>query len=153
VQVRQASRPAPQVSLPLPPVLGQWNRTVRGADRDQYSQQWRQGHQGWDRSTLWRRSPDWWRHDSGFRLFFGPRIGFFFFPEYGYVSAPAQYRQHYWRAGEYLPSWFWRYTVRDYRHYGLPRPPDGCSWVWLDGDVALIDRSDGYIIDIVRNRW
>jgi hypothetical protein len=35
----------------------------------------------------------------------------------------------------------------------LPPPPYGCVWVWLNGDVALIDRSDGYILDIARNVW
>lgn len=153
-QTQQPTTRGPQIRLPpAPPPLGAWNRTARGPDRDQAGQQWRQGHQGWDRSAPWRQSQNWWRRDSGFRLFFGPRIGFFFIPEFGYVQAPTQYRDHYWRTGEYLPNWFWRYEVRDYRRYGLPTPPDGCVWVWVDGDVALIDRSDGYIVDIVHNLW
>ncbi|MFI4974531.1 MAG: RcnB family protein [Caulobacterales bacterium] len=135
------------------PKLGDWNRTLRGSDRDQAGQQWRQGHQGWDNSALWRRNPDWWRGNSAFRFFFGARLGYFFIPEMGYVSVPSQYQQHYWVQGQYLPSWFWRYVVRDYWNYGLPQPPDGCVWVWVDDDVALIDPSDGYILDIVHNVW
>ncbi|MGA0604122.1 RcnB family protein [Caulobacter sp. KR2-114] len=136
-----------------PPALGDWSRPSRGPDRDQAGQQWRQGHQGWDRSAPWRRNNDWWRGNAAFRLFFGPRIGFFFIPGHGYVRAPDQYREHYWIAGEYLPNWFWQYPVRDYASYGLPDPPYGCMWVWVDNDIALIDRDDGYILDIVHNAW
>jgi len=133
--------------------LSGWNRTVRGPDRDQAGQQWRQGHAGWDSHALWRQDTNWWRHDSSFRLFLGPRIGFFFIPSIGYVSVPQQYERHYWRAADDLPRWFWRYEVREYWRYGLPQPPDGCLWVWVDNDVALIDASDGYILDIVHNAW
>lgn len=51
----------------------------------------------------------------------------------------------------YLPSWFRTYRVSNYARYGLPPPPYAC--VWLLGDAALIDRSDGYILDIARNVW
>ena len=149
----QAQRRVAPVQRQAPPALGDWNRTFRGADRDRAGQQWRSGHQGWDQSAPWRANPDWWRGNTSFRLFLGPRIGFFFIPELGYVSVPEQYRQHYWRPGDYLPNWFWRYSVRNYGRYGLPRPPDGCVWVWVDNDVALIDPSDGYILDIVHNAW
>ena len=116
-------------------------------------QQWRQQYRGWDQYAAWRQRSDWWRNDSAFRLFNGLRFGFFFVPERGYIALPAQYRNRHWREGDYLPSWFRAYTVRDYERYGLPRPPRGCVWVWLNGDVALIDRSDGYILDIARNVW
>jgi Ni/Co efflux regulator RcnB len=141
------------IRRPQPTPLAGWSQTVRGAARDQAGQQWRQGHQGWDQNAPWRQDSNWWRSSPSFRLFSGPRIGYFFIPELGYVSAPAEYQKHYWRTGEYLPDWFWRYQVRDYDRYGLPQPPDGCVWIWLDGDVALMDASDGYIIDIVRNLW
>ncbi len=147
-QARQAvPRPAP------PSPLSGWARPPRGPERDQAGQQWRQGHRGWDSGALWRQNPNWWRGQSSFRLYLGPRIGFFFIPDRGYVSVPREYQGHDWRAGDYLPRWFWTYRVRDYGRYGLPRPPDGCIWVWLDGDVALIDPSDGYILDIVNNLW
>jgi Ni/Co efflux regulator RcnB len=74
-------------------------------------------------------------------------------PERGYVAIPRAYRDRRWREGDYLPAWFRTYTVGDYRRLGLPRPPRGCEWVWLNGDVALIDRSDGYILDIARQVW
>jgi Ni/Co efflux regulator RcnB len=135
------------------PRLSDWNPTVRGPDRDQAGQQWRQGHANWDARSPWRGNPNWWRGNASFRLFLGPRIGFFFIPELGYVQVPSEYEKHYWRDGELLPSWFWRYEVRDYWRYDLPQPPDGCIWVWVDNDVALIDASDGYILDIVHNAW
>jgi Ni/Co efflux regulator RcnB len=66
---------------------------------------------------------------------------------------PLQYWDHRWQVGERLPSWFWRYEIHDWWAYGLPAPPPGCGWVWLDHGVALIDLSDGYIIDIEYGVW
>ena len=141
--------PAP----PASPALTGWNSNVRGPQRAQLGQQWRGQHQNLDQNAPWRGNHDWWRSYPSFRLFTGARVGFFFFPDYGYISAPQQYRDHHWQAGDYLPSWFWRYSVKHYASYGLPRPPVGCGWIWLNGDVALVDRSDGYILDIVYNVW
>lgn len=70
----------------------------------------------------------------------------------GYVSAPPPYLRRYWPPGDMLPSWYWRYRILDYEQYGLPMPPDGCFWVWMDDDVALIE-SNGFIVDVVRNVW
>ncbi len=126
---------------------------MRGTARVQAGQQWRQAHAGWDQGAAWRRDRNWWRGNSAFRLFVGARSGFFFIPAIGYVSVPVAYRQHEWRPGEYLPRWFWRYEVRDYWSYGLPQPPYGCAWVWVNNDVVLIDTSDGYILDIDYNVW
>ncbi|MEI9963481.1 MAG: RcnB family protein [Caulobacteraceae bacterium] len=126
---------------------------MKGPARAQLGQQWRGQHPNIDRNAPWRGNSNWWRSDPGFRQFTGARAGFFFFPNLGYIAAPAQYRNHTWRAGDNLPSWFWRYTVSDYGRYGLPEPPDGCAWIWLNGDVALVDLSDGYIIDLVANVW
>jgi Ni/Co efflux regulator RcnB len=119
----------------------------------QLGQQWRQQNRGWDSGAVWRGNRDWWRGDRGFRLFSGLRAGFFFVPELGYVSAPREYWGRQWRAGGYLPRWFWRYEVRDYWRYGLPQPPYGCAWIWVNNDVALVDLSDGYILDIEYNIW
>jgi Ni/Co efflux regulator RcnB len=154
-QFGPAWRPVGKTAQPPKGVarLGDWNRTVRGPDRDQAGVQWRQGHANWDSRSPWRSNPNWWRGDRSFRLFLGPRIGFFFVPDFGYVRPPAQYERRYWRTGEFLPNWFWRYEVREYWRLDLPRPPDGCIWVWVDNDVALIDASDGYILDIVHNAW
>jgi Ni/Co efflux regulator RcnB len=154
----QLARPrAPETQFrrqpPAQPPLADWNRSVRGPDRDLAGQQWRQTHRNWDSNAPWRQAPDWWRRDRAFGRYAGPRIGFFFIPDRGYVSVPPQYQRRYWQAGDYLPNWFWAYVVRDYWRYGLPQPPEGCAWVWVDGDVALIDRADGYILDIVHNLW
>jgi Ni/Co efflux regulator RcnB len=135
------------------PPLGGWNRAAQGQARVQLGQQWRSQNHNWDQRAPWRQDRNWWRSDPGFRLYAGARMGFFFFPGYGYVSSPQQYTDHDWQAGEYLPNWFWRYTVNGYDQYGLPTPPDGCAWVWLNGSVVLIDLSDGYIVDIVPNLW
>jgi len=147
-QVRHAMQPPANQ-----PALAHWDRSVTGHARSQASQQWRQANAGWDSHALWRRNANWWRGNGAFRQYGGVRVGFFFIPAFGYVSAPAQYRERHWRSGEQLPNWFWRYGVRDYWDYGLPQPPDGCGWVWVNDDVALIDLSDGYILDIEHNVW
>jgi len=161
-QARPGERAAPQMpgvrrpALRPPrgtPQLGGWTRDLRGPDRDYAGREWRQSHRDWDRNAPWRRSQDWWRHSRAFRSFFGPRLGFFFIPELGYYAVPSDYEHRYWVAGQYLPQWFWQFEVRDYWNYGLPEPPYGCVWVWVDNDVALIDASDGYILDIVHNVW
>ncbi len=165
-QVRQTPRPQPAQNAPpqvrpgrtsRPPAnvarLGAWDRSTSGPARQQAGQQWRQGHQGWDKASPWRGNSNWWRGSSAFRLFAGVRAGYLFIPERGYIRAPDGYEQRYWIAGQALPGWMWSYTVSDYWNYGLPEPPDGCAWVWVDNDIALIDTSDGYILDIVHNAW
>lgn len=146
--VRQAIQPSGNQSA-----LAHWNPGASGQARDQAVQEWRQANSGWNSRTPWRGNTNWWRGNSAFSQFGGVRVGFFFIPELGYVSAPAQYRSRQWRSGEDLPNWFWGYQVRDYWNYGLPQPPDGCGWVWVNDDVALIDLSDGYILDIEHNVW
>jgi len=136
----------------LPPLTG-WDKSVRGPDRPALAQRWRIANHDWDRAAPWRSDHFWWRRYPGFRWFFGFRVGYFFFPEVGYVVAPPELANQYWSIGGYLPAWFLRYVVNDYAVYGLPPPPEGCGWIWLDGDVALVDLSDGYIIDLVRNIW
>jgi len=138
---------------PNTPRLGEWNRNARGRDRQFAGQQWRQQHGGWDRTAAWHRGRDWWRGYAGFRGYNGRRVGFFFAPSYGYIPLPVVYQHRYWRAGEFLPRWFWRFEVRDFWTYGLPEPPYGCAWIWLNGNVALVDLSDGYILDMVYNVW
>ena len=56
---------------------------------------------------------------------------------------------HRWIVGEYLPAFFWTYAIADYDSYGLPPPPDGCGYVWLNGQIAIIDLGDGYVVDVV----
>ncbi len=153
-QTRQAT-PQGRTQTARPPAapLSGWTPPPRGPARDQAGQQWRQSHQGWDNGARWRQGGSWWQGDSAFSLFLGPRVGFFFIPSYGYIAPPQAYRDHRYQPGDYLPSWFWRYRVTNYAHYGLPRPPRGCMWVWVNNNVALIDTSDGYILDMERNIW
>ena len=129
-----------------------WTHGASPAERDTAGRDWRASQAGWDRQTLWGRNANWWRTDPGFRGYAGARAGFFFIPERGYVAAPPAYERHYWPPGDVLPSWYWSYEIGDYQRYDLPTPPDGCRWVWVDDDVALID-GDGYILDVVRNVW
>lgn len=149
---RSGVAPRPELQTRMPP-LGGWNRNLKGPERNRAGEQWRRQHQGWDRDAAWKHNRNWWRHDRRWRQYSGFRFGFFFLPSYGYINVPSMYRTRYWRAGEYLPAWYWRYVVRDYWAYGLPPPPPGCAWVWVNRDIALIDLGDGYILDFARNVW
>ena len=66
---------------------------------------------------------------------------------------PQEYWGLSWDSGAYLPLFFLTYEVNDYQEYGLPPAPDGCSWVWVNNSVLLVDRSDGYILDEIHNVW
>ena len=96
---------------------------------------------------------DWWRGRPEFRGYAGPRVGFWFIPGVGYWQAPREYWGRHWGYGDYLPRIFWQYQVYDWAAYGLPPPPCGCAWVWIDGGVALVDLSDGYILDVQYGLW
>jgi len=138
------------------PQTGRWNPQVeqrfdRRGNPDQWGQarhDWRSAHSDWDRSTYWRQNRDWWRGRAEFRGYVGPRDGFWFIPGIGYYQAPQEYWGRHWGYGDYLPRYFWQYQVYSWADYGLPPPPWGCAWVWIDGGVALIDLSDGYILDV-----
>lgn len=149
----QPTHRPPHIHPAHPPAIGGWDRRLRGHERDRAGEQWREQHRGWEGNSPWRHDRNWWRHNGGFHRYVGPRIGFFFVPAFGYVAAPPEYENRYWASGEYLPSWFWRFVVSDYQDYGLPAPPDGCAWVWVNSDLALIDLDDGYILDIIHNVW
>lgn len=127
-----------------------WDRN--GHDR----QEWRQR---FDRDS-WRRDwsrrhtqPDWWRDDRRFRGWSGVRIGFYFSPGFGYYSVPRSYWGQRYHEGERLPAFFWRYEIRDYASWGLPWPPAGAMWVWVDNNIYLVDRFDGYIIEAIHDAW
>jgi Ni/Co efflux regulator RcnB len=147
-----APRPSGPVN-PRPTSSPAWNHQLQGAERDRGGEQWRSAHSGWDRDSRWSQNANWWRDERAFRRFNGVRAGFFFIPAYGYEAAPRAYAGRRWSVGDLLPSWFWRYPVKHATRYGLPHAPQGCVWVWVNNDVALIDRRDGYIIELVRNVW
>jgi len=80
-------------------------------------------------------------------------MGFYFAPGHGYYSVPRSYWNQRWYAGDYLPSIFWRYSLNDWRTYGLGYPPAGTRWVLVDNNIYLIDEYDGYIIDVIYDAW
>lgn len=129
-----------------------WNN---GRDRDRQREEFRnrfdsrRWQQNWNRNNR----PDWWRSDNRFRSWSGARIGFYFAPGYGYYSVPRSYYGRQYYVGDFLPSIFWRYSVNDYRTYGLGYPPEGTRWVYVDNAIYLIDQYDGYIVDVIRDAW
>lgn len=122
----------------------QWNETRRD---------WRGEHSGWNNEAPWRRDHDWWRRRREFHDYAGVRIGFWFAPGYGYYRVPESYWERQWGPGDYLPAFMWEYQVADWDDYGLPPPPYGCAWVWINGGVALIDLSDGYVLEVEYGLW
>lgn len=114
---------------------------------------WRGAHGDWGHWGAWRGGHDWWRGRSEFRVYAGARPGFWFVPGVGYHHVPPQYWGRHWGYGEILPAFFFQYRVPDWRAYDLPPPPPGCAWVWLNGGVALVDLSDGYIMDVQYGLW
>ena len=119
----------------------------------QQRNQWQSSNQDWNRSTAWQRDPNWWRGNNAFRNYTGVRLNFYFAPGFGYYGVPRQYWQHSWHPGEYLPRYFMRIVVSDYRSYGLPSPPYNCRWIWVNNSILLVDRSDRYILEEVSNIW
>ena len=129
-----------------------WNN---GRDRDRQRHEFRNRFDSGRWQQNWNRNhhSDWWRNDNRFRGWSGARIGFYFAPGYGYYSVPRTYYGRQYYAGDFLPSVFWRYSVNDYRTYGLGYPPEGTRWVYVDNSIYLIDEDDGYIVDVIRDAW
>ena len=142
---------------------GRWDRDRNNGGRNwQGDRNGRRDYGGWSNrwnQNDWRRdwnrgrSNDWWRNDRGFRGYTGFRSGFYFAPNYGYYSVPRQYFGQRYYQGDYLPSIFWRYSLSDYRTYGLGYPPPGTQWVAVDTTIYLIDSYDGYIIEVINDAW
>lgn len=115
----------------------------RSFNKDRWRSNWRSRHAD-------RR---WWRSHRYFRGWNGIRIGFYFAPGYGYYSVPRSYYNVRYYPGGYLPSYFWRYRVMDWAFWGLPPPPPGCAWIYVNNAILLVDLWDGYIIDVVYDVW
>jgi Ni/Co efflux regulator RcnB len=81
------------------------------------------------------------------------RVGFYFSPGYGYYSVPRSYWGRRYHEGQYLPSLFWRYEITDPGYWGLPWPQPGTMWVWVDNNIYLVDRFDGYVIEAIHDAW
>jgi len=147
---------------------GRSNRSGYNRDRNNGGRNWQNDfydrrnyggfHNRWNQDD-WRsdwsrgRGDNWWRNDRGFRGYSGFRSGFYFAPNYGYYSVPRNYWGQRWSRGNYLPSTFWRYTLSDYRNYGLGYPPPGTQWVAVDNTIYLIDRFNGYIVEVIYDAW
>jgi Ni/Co efflux regulator RcnB len=114
---------------------------------------WLGSHRGWHSRAIWSSNHFWWRGRAGWGGYHGIRAYFFFAPGFGYYEIPHEYWGEQWQVGEYLPEFFWRYQIEDWASYGLAPPPPGCAYVWLNGNIALIDLGDGYIVDMDYNVW
>lgn len=148
---QQQSRPQQQASPQQQ--FSPRSRTAVSTRHVQQSNQWHSTHANLNSNTVWQRNPNWWRGNASFRNYTGARANYFFAPGFGYYSVPQEYWGRSWNTGAYLPAFFLRYVVNDDQAYGLPVPPYGCSWVWVNTSILLVDLSDGYILDEIDNVW
>lgn len=125
-------------------------RWERREDRREWRFNRDQWRRDWDRR---HRADRWWRNHNWFRDYSGFRLNFYYAPGYGYYSVPRSYWNREWRVGDFIPSIFRRYEVQDWSWYGLPYPPAGTVWIYVDNDIYLIDRYDGYVVDAIYNVW
>jgi Ni/Co efflux regulator RcnB len=121
--------------------------------RGHHGGEWGGRHNDWAEHGAWSHGRDWWHGRHGWTNFRGFRDHFFFAPGWGYYAIPPEYWGTTWDVGDYLPEYFWRYQITDYADYGLSDPPEGCAWIWLNGNVALVDLGDGYIVDMAYDVW
>lgn len=65
-----------------------------------------------------------------------------------------RWRGYDFRAGYPIPGPYRgdRYWVRDWRGYGLPSPPPGHQWRYIDGNYVLIAVATGVITSILLNQ-
>lgn len=131
-----------------PATAARFDRRTAPAEWRATRSEWRGANPDWNHAAPWRGGHDWWRGRSEFNGYEGARNGFWFAPGFGYFAVSAVYWGMHWNVGQALPNEFWRYRVSDWQAYNLPPPPYGCAWVWLNGGVALIDMTDGYILDV-----
>ncbi len=109
----------------------------RYGGREHHSQSGR--HWGGHSNHNWSTGP----------YYFGYNWGHHYRAPSRYVR-PYGYYQNNWNVGYRLPrSYYGSSYYVDYRPYGLARPPYGCRWVRVDGDLFLVAIATGLIQDIV----
>lgn len=109
----------------------------RYGGREHHSQSGR--HWGGHSNHNWSTGP----------YYFGYNWGHHYRAPSRYVR-PHGYYQNSWSVGYRLPrSYYGSSYYVDYRPYGLARPPYGCRWVRVDGDLFLVAIATGLIQDIV----
>lgn len=112
-------------------------------DRREFRQE-----QRWDRNNR-----DWWRGRSDFRDYRGYRNGYWYAPSYGYYRVEPRYYNHRWSRGQYLPSAYRSYYVRDPYVYGLRPAPRGYRYVHAGNDIVLIAIASGLIASVLSGAY
>ena len=95
-----------------------------------------------------RHHPDSWRGRPEWRDYRGARTGYWYAPGYGYQRATPQYA---WRTGGYVPARYRNWYVTDEAYYGLRAPPPGYRWVYADGQLVLMQTTNGLIAELIRD--
>jgi Ni/Co efflux regulator RcnB len=132
-----------------PTALTAWMGSNNTPQRAHLAAVWRSQNHDLDKHAPWKHGGDWWKGRPGFKGYHGHRHHHRFIPDIGYVELSDDCSLDTLAIGAFAPRCMLTYTVADWASYGLPPPPGGCEWVWLDGAIALVQISDGYIIEIV----
>lgn len=99
-----------------------------------------------------RNNPNWWHGHPGFNGYHGVRHGYYYAPGYGYYHAHGYYGRA-WVVGVTVPVAFRSYVVVNPAFYGLAVAPVGQSWIYVNNNIVLINRSSGVIIRTVPRVW
>ncbi|MCV0413838.1 MAG: RcnB family protein [Brevundimonas sp.] len=100
-----------------------------------------------------RGRPGWWRSQTDFVGYRGPRPGYAYAPGHGYY--PIVYRPPggVWVVGAHYPPTLRRYVVVTPARYGLPPAPPGHGWYYADTSFVLVTHSTGLVTRTVAGGW
>ena len=98
-----------------------------------------------------RNDRNWYQGRSDFRDYRGYRQGYWYAPSYGYYRVEPRYSSYHWQRGQYLPSNYRSYYVRDPYVYGLREAPRGYRYVHAGSDIVMIAIATGLIASVLSN--
>lgn len=101
---------------------------------------------GFDRGGFHGARPGGQQFSIGGRSFFRYRA-----EPYRYPNGYRGWSNHYWRRGEFLPSFFFlpNYYIDDYYAFGLWEPGYGYEWIRVGADALLVNMATGEVVDVV----
>lgn len=100
-----------------------------------------------------RSRPGWWRGNTLFVGYTGPRAGYYFAPGYGYYAIPRGYVGRPFVVGAVVPVSVRRYVIVTPAMYGLRPPPANCQWYYAGTNFVLANVSTGVVIQSVAGGW
>ncbi|PNU05590.1 hypothetical protein A8V01_15630 [Novosphingobium guangzhouense] len=100
-----------------------------------------------------RSRPGWWRGNTLFVAYTGPRAGYYFAPGYGYYAVPRAYFGRNFVVGAVVPLPMRSYVIVTPAIYGLRPAPPNYRWYYAGPNIVLAHVSTGVIIQSVAGGW